>query len=474
VNHSWNAALQHMFTNAERVPLNGHSILKTALGCYEAVWASLAVPEILALDQRGYHDDAARYLEPFFKWQGTVDPGGQYSSREGFLTTANEYTWARWISNHGWILWAMCDHYRLSGDRAWLDRKLPNILAGVDWILRERQHTKVLDENGKRPPHWGLLPPGGTGDGAPNCYGFAGDAGAYKSLDAAACVLEEIGHPRASEVRAAVVDYRQCILKGVDYAVRNTPRYVLQSGESIPFIANDVYNVWKINTGIEDPNVNFHVWWLDVGPLYLIDQGVLDPDSKLAGYLLQAAEDRWMKGNVSNCEPFYMPQRGVYYGRDDVDGYLEMFYTLLAEGMDRQTYVMSEGHHGVQNFVFSDGEWSRTVRQMLVEETGRALSLAAMTPRAWLQDGKRIAIDNVRTYFGAMSLSIESNVSQGRIAARVTPPDRVRVPMRLRLRHPQALPIRSVTVNGRPHADFSGEWINLPAGPRRVEVVASY
>lgn len=475
VNYSWNAAMQHMLTNAEYVPSRKFSILKTALGEYEAVWASLAMPEIMAMDQRGYHDDAARYLEPFFQWQGTVDPGGQFSSKEGFLTHANEYAWTRWISNHGWILWAMCDHYRLSGDRRWLDAKLPNIIAGADWILREREHTKKLDENGQRPPHWGLIPPGGTGDGAPDCYGFAGDAVTWKSLDAAASLLEEIGHPRAAELRAAVVEYKQCILRGVEYAARNTPKYKLQStGELIPFIAMDVYNVWKLNTGIEDPNSNFHVWWLDVGPLYLIDQGVLDPNSNLAGYMMRAAEDRWMKGNVSNCEPFYMPERGCYYGRDDVDGYLEMFYTLLAEGMDRQTYVTAEGHHGVQNFCFSDGEWSRTIRMMLVEEVGKSLQLAAMTPRAWLEDGKRISIDKVRTYFGAMSMLIESNVSKGIIKAKVTPPTRTPVPMRLRLRHPQALPIKSVTVNGKAHTDFSGEWINLPAGKKPMEIVASY
>jgi len=474
---AWNTTLQHMFTNAERVPSNGFTILKTNIGWYEAIWASLAAPEMLAMDERGYHDDAARYLEPFLKWQGTVDPGGQYRSREGFLTTSNEYTWARWVSNHGWLLWALCDHYRLSGDRAWLDSKLPNILAACDWIQRERAHTKVLGEDGKRVPHWGVLPAGSTGDGAPNCYGFMGDSVTWRALDAAASVLEEIGHPRAKEMRDAVIEYRQCILNGVEWASKNTPPYVLASGKSIPFIANDVYNVWKINTGIADPNSNFHGWWLDVGPLYLIDLGVLDPKSELAHYLIQAAEERWMKGNVSNSEPFYMPQRGVYYGQDDVDGYLEMFYTLLAEGMDRQTYVTAEYHHGIQNFVFSDGEFSRTIRQMLICENGNSIDLAAMTPRAWLEDGKRISISRARTYFGIMSLEINSNVSGGTIRARVTPPDRIAVPLRLRLRHPEAKPIKGVTVNGKPlpASSIDGEWIALPQGAKKtLTIEASY
>jgi hypothetical protein len=471
---AWHANVIHMYTTAERVPESGFTITKTNLGWYEAVWASLTASQALALDERGYHAEAASYLEPFLAWQGTMDPQGEYKSREGFLSSTDEYTWVRWVSNHGWLLWALADHYLMSGDRPWLGRTLPNILAACDWIERERARTKTSGPAGERPPHWGLLPPGSTGDGAPNCYGFMSDAVTWRGLEAAVTVLEEIGHPRARELRAAADEYRQCILAGVSWAKENTPPYILKDGRSIPFIANDVYNVWKINTGHPDPNINRHFWWLDVGPLHLVDMGVLDARAELTGFLLEAAEDHWLEGNVTKAEPYYNPQRAIYLGRDDVDAFLEMFYTLLAEGMDRQTHVTAEYHHGVQTLPWCDAEHSRTQRMMLLREEGESILLAAAVPRAWLIHGQRVALERAPTYFGPLGFEIVSKVLDGRIEARVSPPARRPVPLRLRLRHPEGKRIRGVTVNGAAHTDFDGEWVRLPAGSVPLEIVAAY
>lgn len=470
------ANLHHMMTTAQRNPDTGHVITLTALGWYEGVWASLSAVQAVALDERGFHQDAENYLEPFLTWQGTMVPPGEYETQAGFLSSSDSYTWVRWVSNHGFLLAAMADHYRLSGDRAWLDRVLPKLLAAVDWIEAERSRTKKLDADGNKPPQWGLLPPGSTGDGAPNCYGFMGDAVTWRGLDAMAAVLEEIEHPQASTTRAAADDYKQSILRGIEWAQEHTPGYTLRSGETIPFIANDIYNVWKINTGVKDPNVNFHIWWMDVGPLHLVDLGVLDPKSDLTGHLLQAAQDRWMKGNVSTAEPYYAPQRTAFLGRDLVDDFLRMYYTLLVEGMDRQTFVTGEYHHGQQNLPFCDAEHSRTQRMMLVRENNGVVDYASALPRAWHQDGKRIAFTNAPTYYGRTSLVIESHADSGTIEAEITPPARKPVPLRLRLRHPDSRPIQGVTINGQAidASHIQDEWIQLPAGQQKLKIVAKY
>jgi hypothetical protein len=54
-------------------------------------------------------------------------------------------------------------------------------------------------------------------------------------------------------------------------------------------------------------------------------------------------------------------------------------------------------------------------------------------------------------------------------------PDRKEVP--LRLRHPEAKAIQSVTVNGKTLAltEINGEWINLPTGTKQtLQIVANY
>ena len=367
----------------------------------------------------------------------------------------------------------------MSNDRPWLDHALPHMLKAVDWVQHERGRTKELNADGTKPPHWGLLPPGKTGDGAPPCYGFMGDAVTWRGLDATAAVLEDIKHPRAAEVRAAADEYKKCILTGAEWAMANTPKYKMQStGEEIPFLANDIYNVWKINTGHENPDINFHIWFLDVGPLHLVDLGVVDPRSDMAKYMLMAAQDRWMEGNVTRAEPYYNPQRQIYLGQDDIPGFVLMYYTLLVEGMDRQTYVTGEYHHGQQNLPWSDAEHSRTQRMQLVRETDKGgIDYATATPRAWLEDGKTVAFEDGATYYGKTSMKIESQAAKGTITATIQPPDRKAIPLRLRLRHPEAKAIKSVTINGKAAAAgaVEGEWITLPEGTKdELKIVASY
>jgi hypothetical protein len=63
------------------------------------------------------------------------------------------------------------------------------------------------------------------------------------------------------------------------------------------------------------------------------------------------------------------------------------------------------------------------------------------------------------------------------IEATIKTPDRKKVPLRLRLRRPEAKAIKSVTVNGKALAagEFQGEWITLPKAVKQtLKVVASY
>jgi hypothetical protein len=125
------------------------------------------------------------------------------------------------------------------------------------------------------------------------------------------------------------------------------------------------------------------------------------------------------------------------------------------------------------------------VRHMLVtEERANAgqysgnLLLLAGTPRAWFANDKEIQIRNAPTHFGPIDLDVRSRITAGQIEARVTCPTRNPCnTIRLRMRHLDGKPIQSVTVNGKPHADFDArkEWITLPGslkGP--IEVVAHY
>ena len=50
--------------------------------------------------------------------------------------------------------------------------------------------------------------------------------------------------------------------------------------------------------------------------------------------------------------------------------------------------------------------------------------LARATPRAWLEQGKKIAVENAPTHFGTLDYEIVSDVANGRIKATVQMPER--------------------------------------------------
>ena len=94
-------------------------------------------------------------------------------------------------------------------------------------------------------------------------------------------------------------------------------------------------------------------------------------------------------------------------------------------------------------------------RSLLVWEDGNTLWLAKATPRHWLEQGKKISVKNAPTYFGTVSYEIVSDVDNGKITATVEMPSRnPPKSVLLRFRHPTALPIKSVLLNGRPWSDF--------------------
>ena len=97
--------------------------------------------------------------------------------------------------------------------------------------------------------------------------------------------------------------------------------------------------------------------------------------------------------------------------------------------------------------------------------------------RSWLQQGKKIAVKNAPTYFGALAYEIVSDVDNGKITATIEIPNRSPVKnVILRLRHPQAKAIKVVTVNGRPWKRFDPgkEVIELKGLTGKAVVVAGY
>jgi len=106
------------------------------------------------------------------------------------------------------------------------------------------------------------------------------------------------------------------------------------------------------------------------------------------------------------------------------------------------------------------------------------LWLAKAAPRAWLEDGRTISVAAAPTRWGRVGYSITSHVKSGMIRASLDLPENgIAAEIRLRLRAPRDLRLRSVTVDGRASLDFDAahEVVIVPRGAKkRVEIVARF
>lgn len=184
----------------------------------------------------------------------------------------------------------------------------------------------------------------------------------------------------------------------------------------------------------------------------------------------------------------------VYLRRDEVPSFLRQWvnnYAAFVMPTPEYCFLEDFMNHtdpGVTE-AFRKGEYGRYLnghalsyvmeqfRSLLVWEDGGLLWLAKATPRRWLEQGKKISVKNAPTYFGPTGYEIVSDADFGKITATVeipsrNPPKAVLV----RLRHPSASPIRSVTVNGNPWKDFrpEKELIELKGHAGKIVVVARY
>jgi hypothetical protein len=116
---------------------------------------------------------------------------------------------------------------------------------------------------------------------------------------------------------------------------------------------------------------------------------------------------------------------------------------------------------------------------MLVHERNDdTLVLAQATPRKWLKDGARISVVDAPTYYGNLSMLLESRADSDEIAGEFElSGEDMPTAVFARFRHPSKKKIQSVLVNGRDWADFEveKEWVRIEKpDQKRYRISVSY
>jgi len=470
---------------------------------YQALLGQESWRIFFALDSLGEHAIPKSGFNPWFKAQGQIVARGMFSSKDGALNVSG------WDVNHGQghgsMLYALAQHYLLSGDKAWLTEHLANFKAAAEWVVRERKQW--IEKVG--PASWsaGLIPPCELGDYADWRSLYQTNVFYWRGLKSAAAAIAEVDRDAGARFTKEAEEYRQAILRAVDRSVVLSPVVCVNDGTYRRYIPPQPY-LRGMARQVLNPFGTGHAGanWLDSdGGAAALALGVLPPSDPRLDETLDVVEDiayldNWVvqqhtKQRQPDNPDAWFTIGGYYYQcgysqtamahlmQDNIPCCLRSTFNQYAVDIDPdKLYVFREhpnraGDGGGGDKTFEVAAFLERMRSMFVLELEDQLWLARATPRAWLEHGKKISVSNAPTRFGTIAYEITSNVNSGKINAKIEMPSRnpARLTL-LRLRHPKALPIKSVAVNGKTWTDFdpTKELIRLPQMTGSVHVEAVY
>ena len=465
------------------------------------------------MDMVGLHEPADGIYDHFLQAPGAKSDG-DYTDGAGALEWATAirhdmgYSHDGTHASTGRLLFAMVERYFLTGDKGWFQKNRVRLQAAADWIIRQR-HSYMKDiPNRKDLFCAGLMPPTMLGDYAmPSSdwhWYYVDDALSLQGIQRFADAMKELdpkaAQPYLAEARAFRKDLRRAVEReaalspvrlGRDGAYHSyIPRMAYAQGLTGPELGAPQFPDCDKFMGALPLSEPFAA--LDASDARMVDTlGLMEEMGTSPSAVHEREEARRQKGLRTddawfwNCYailPKASHNANIYLLQDDVPNFLRFWMNAYAwvVGSDGRLWE----HPNLGNYDpcgapdnGTAGWFMENFRDLLVMEIGSDLWVARATPRAWLEQGKRIAVRNAPTYFGDLAYEIVSDVDRGKMTATVEIPSRK--PLRsliLRLRHPRAARMTSVTVNGRSWRHFSAdkETITLSGVTGKVEVVARY
>jgi len=497
------ANLAHIAITADKDIKSGYHLLPAATYSYQ-VCMNEACHQIRSLDYRGHHERARKYLRPFYELQGTRPLHGRFKGQDGVfhglrVDDETDYQTFNYNLDHGFVTFALCEHYKFTRDREWLRSIAQNLVEACDFVTRECQANMRTDASGQKVWEYGLLPPGHLEDNPEWLYWYTVNAYCYRGMKAVSEVLSDIGHPEADRIAREAAAYRQGIRNAMRRSMELSPVVRLADGLYSPFVPTRCHLRGRDLGWIRDSLY---------GPIHAIECGVLDPWEDMSTWILKDSEDNVFvsryRGRQVDLERFWFSQGGntiqsgllpivmVYLERDQPEHAIRALYNSLAQNLYADVRCFTE--HPVAAFGLGAGpfyktpdescwiNWLRNILLMEIRNTQSAirndegLILAPGAPRKWFEPGKEFGVEEMATYFGPVSYRIASE--RDKITATIHPPRRNPPAMlEVRLRHPEKRRIAEVTVNGRPHSDFDPErevvrFLRPGELPEKVEIVA--
>ena len=375
------------------------------------------------LDSMGWHDLAERALMFFLCKQ----------REDGFMQNFHTY-----MAETGAVLWSIGEHYRYTHNIEWIRQIKPKLMKACEYLINWIDRNKKDEFKGIC---YGMIE-GQVADPLGDNHSFMLNGYAYIGLSRVAEMLSGIDPQESERIKSAAVELKDNIRSGFFNAIAESPVIPLKDGSWCPSLppwtgCNGSASLYY-DGGKGFSNCSFMTRDL-LGPNWLVCQEVLDPNEPAVDLMLNYFCDMMTTRNVAFMQPYYSPHPWIHLRRGEVKPFLKAYYNEFSSIADRETYTFWECyyHMGVHK-THEEGWFLMRTRWMLYLENGNTLSLMSGIPRAWLENGKTIELVNVASYFGPITVHLESKLDQGYIEARIEcKTDRKPDCVEIRIPHPE-------------------------------------
>ena len=374
--------------------------------------------QVMQLQEAGFWDGAAKTMEAYLRHQRS---DGRFESQEHQLDANGQAPWALW------------QYWKITGDRAWLERIYPKMQKSVAWTMQARRHAPADS------PLAGLLPAALADgeylwDGKHHVVGYD-----FWNLRGMLCTADAARALGKSEEAAELFKEADLYRTAIDAAWEKLgiPHFP-PSWEKKGTHWGNTETLWPTPLFADD----------DPRVAALIDEVRLRHGG---GYL--EGTIRWVSGpdakRPHGLPDAIHPYMGAYttmsdlaLGNDELvveDFYWYLLHTSAANTFPEGIYYKTRtAWRDTIPHVTGASNYALMLRHMLIHESGDELHLLRAVPDWWLGEGREIRIERAPTHFGEMSLLVRGT-TQG-VEIKLDPPKRS-PPKKIILRLPRSRPL---------------------------------
>jgi len=397
--------------------------LTPAIGVYSPIGTECS-PIVQFYNSYGWPTIAKRSLNYFLEKQHD----------NGFMQN-----FGRYMVETGAVLWSIGEYYRYTQDKEWIVEIKPKVLKSVDFLLEWRNRNKIDSLRGKG---YGLID-GKVADPEDNFRQFMLNGYAYLGLSRTAELLKDIDVKQSKRIQKEAEEWKKDIQETFYNSVGGSPVIPMGDGTwsstAPPWAEAVAPRALFANKEKYFSHGTFTAPDALIGPMYLVFTEVFDVNDLMTKILLDYHRELFYQDNTAFSQPYYSRHNWIQAKLGMVKPFLKTYYNTLAGLVDRETYTFWEHNHQISPHKTHEEAWFlMQTRWMLYMEEGSTLRLMKMIPRKWMEDGKSIELQNVQSYFGALSVNVTSKVKEGFIEATIAcDSDRKPGEVTIRLPHPE-------------------------------------